>query len=68
MIVELDDVSSFWMMGSFWLHGGGGIGDGHRIRMEDREDQGMCVLGRAAREGCILILSTASSLLIDRML
>jgi len=38
MIVELDDVSSFWVMDSFWLHGGGGIGDGHRMRMGDRED------------------------------
>lgn len=38
MIVELDDVSSFWVMDSFWLHGGGGNGDGHRMCMGDRED------------------------------
>jgi len=40
MIVELEDIR---VVGSFRLHGGGGGGDGHRNRMEDREDwQGIC--------------------------
>jgi len=44
MIVELDDVSSsFWMVGSCWLHRGSDVGVWHRFRMEDREDKGICV-------------------------
>jgi len=39
MIVELEDIR---VAGSFWLHGGGGSGEGHRNRMEDRKDQKIC--------------------------
>lgn len=50
MIVELD-VSSFWVVDSFQLYRGGGVGDGHWIRMEDREDKGYVRQARRSQLG-----------------
>lgn len=69
MIVELG-VSSLWAVDSFQLQRGGGIGDGHRIRMEDREDKGCAssAPGSQRMEGWHLPLRVILALPIDRVL